>query len=124
MVQPTARILTEEKARAAAGMLQTPSEVRAFIGLRSESSAVRAFLHTAEWAAIRERIMGDGTPPIGRLRSPRELARFFRWTADGEFGTVSPDARAAYLHAAEEAEALARTTARKPLAPVADDAAA
>ena len=91
MAQPVRRILTAEKAAAAARALRTPSEVRAFLALRQESSAVRAFVATEEWAAIHGRIIGDGSPPLDP-HSISELARFARWTADGEFGAIDSGA--------------------------------
>jgi hypothetical protein len=113
MVQPAVRIATAADAARAAAALQTPAEVRAFVSLRSESSAVREFLKTAEWLTVEVRIMGDGTPPIGTPHSIGDLARFARWLAGGELGgTISPDARAAYLHMAEELDLLTRTMAR------------
>lgn len=97
--------------------------------LRGESSAVREYLRTPAWAAIHERIIGDGTPPLDP-HSPEELARMARWTADGLLGgTISEDARKAYLHMAKELDLLARETKRArrtgaTLAAVPDDARA
>ena len=111
MAQPVRRIFTAEQAVAAARALQTPSDVRAFLAMRQESSAVRAFIATEEWAAIHQRIIGDGSLPLDPHSIP-ELARMARWAADGELGgDVSPDARDAYLHMAREMELLAREMA-------------
>lgn len=81
----------------------------------SESDAARPFLSTPEWAAIRTRIVGDGRPPLGRPESLLDLARLFRWSADGAFseGLPTPEAAAAYLHAATELEAYDRDEARR-----------
>jgi len=120
MAQPVRRILTAEKAVAAARALQTPSDVRAFLSMRQESSAVRAFIATEEWAAIHRRIIGDGSLPLDPHSLP-ELARMARWAADGELGgDVSADTRDAYLHMAREIELLAREMAPARLAAVPD----
>jgi hypothetical protein len=113
MVQPAVRISTAADAARAAAALATPADVRAFKAMRMESSVVREFLQTAEWLVIEVRIMGDGAPPIGAPHSIGDVARFARWMAGGELGgPVSPDARAAYLHMAEELDLLSRTMAR------------
>lgn len=118
MAQPVLRIGSARAAFDAACALETPSEVRRFEALGAGTAAVRAFLETPEWAAIRARIMGDGRAPIMRPESIDDLARLFRWSADGAFSEepVSPDVRAAYLHAAVECEAFGRAARR--VAPV------
>jgi hypothetical protein len=120
MAQPALRIGSAQAAQDAARSLDTPSEVQHFESLASGSPAVRAFLSTPEWAEIRARIMGDGHPPLGRPRSFEDLARLFRWTADGAFSETRPTdpVRAAYLHAAREVEAYARSAQRaEPVSP-------
>jgi hypothetical protein len=123
MTSPAYQILSPQAAVTAARAVESPSEVMQFEGLASSSRSVREFLTTAEWAAIRERIMGDGNPPLGAIDGPAELARFARWTADGAYSEepVHPEARAAYLHMAAELDALAR---RMAPAPTADELAA
>ncbi len=80
---------------------------------RADDSAVlREYLKTPEWAAIYERIIGDGSSPFQSPDSLGALSRLFRWIADGdEDSTISPDARRAYLHCAMELESFARRTA-------------
>lgn len=118
MVQPAPRIGSARAASDAACALETPSEVQRFEAMAPESAALRAYLATPEWAAIRARIMGDGRPPLGRPESLDDLARLFRWSADGAFSEepLSSGVRAAYLHAAGEIEAFGRGARR--VAPV------
>lgn len=118
MAQPVLRISSAAAAADAARALETPSDVQHFEAMAPGSAVVRAFLGTEEWAAIRTRIMGDGQPPLGRPESLGDLARLFRWSADGAFSEEmpSPAARGAYLHAAAEIDAFARTARR--VAPV------
>lgn len=103
-------ITSRQAAEAAARALGTPSEVDLFETLSSSSPSVRAFIQTPEWAAIRERIIGDGSPPLGRPESLTELSRLMRWTADSVFSetVLSDEERAAYLHAAAEIDAFAQ----------------
>lgn len=121
MTSPAYRILSPQAAATAARAVESPSEVMQFEGLAASSPSVREFLASAEWAAIRERIMGDGNPPLGAINSPAELARLARWTADGVYAEepIHPEARAAYLHMAAELDALARR-----MAPAGDELAA
>lgn len=114
MAQPTLRIGSVLAANQAAAALETPSDVRAFEAMSPASEPVRAFLATPEWAAIRTRIVGDGTPPLGRPESLVDLARLFRWSADGAFSEELPseEVRAAYLHAAAEIDAFSRGARR------------
>ncbi len=122
MVQPAVRILNADEAADAARALETPTEVRQFQALATESPSVREFLQTPEWAAIYERIMGDGSPPMSRPKNLGDVSRFFRWTADGylKSGPVSEGARAAYLHCASEVDTFARSARRAaPVSPAA-----
>lgn len=117
MVQPTARILSTADAADAARGLESPSEVRQFLALAETSASVRTFLDTPEWTAIHARIMGNGKPPTGRLKSLRDVARFMRWTADGLMGRpVPPEGRNAYLHCAMEVDTFAETLERQAAA--------
>lgn len=109
MVQPARRIITDESAADAALALETPSEVRRFVALAEESRAVREYLGTDQWDAIWKRIMGDGRAPTGRPNSIADMARFFRWAADGAISStpVSDERRRAFLHCATELDAFA-----------------
>jgi hypothetical protein len=127
MVQPAVRIDSAHAAAMAARALESPVEVGLFESQAPSSAAVRAFLKTPEWAAIRERIMGSGTPPMGRPRTHTELSRLFRWTADGVFSEepIPADVRKAYLFCAGELDAFARSAGRAaPVSPAAPVAAA
>lgn len=120
MVQPTARIGDARAALDAARALQTPSEVRQFEAAADNSAVLRTFLATPEWAAIRQRIAGNGRPPAGKLRSLAELEQLLRWTADGTFSEepLTQPERRAYLHAAEEVGGFARYSQRvSPVSP-------
>jgi hypothetical protein len=110
MTFPSGRILSPAAAEAAARAIQTPSEVDLFEAQRASSPSVRAFLETEEWAAIRDRIMGDGKPPLGVPKDLTALSRLLRWTADSVYSekVLPPEVRAAYLHAAAEVDAFAR----------------
>lgn len=125
MTFPSGRILSPQGAEAAARAIETPSEVELFETQASSSPSVRAFLQTAEWATIRERIMGDGNPPLAAPNSLTELSRMMRWAADSVYGEtmLPPEARAAYLHAATEIDAYARKHGDRPVPVVADELA-
>lgn len=123
MTFPAHRILSPQDAAAAARAVESPAEVEQFAAHSSSSPSVRAFMLTEDWRAIRERIMGDGKPPLGAPNSVEELSRMMRWAADGVYAEepLSADARAAYLHAATEMDALARRLSRQvPAAAVAE----
>lgn len=121
MTRPAPRIDSARTAAATARALESPADVARFEALAPGSALIRAFMETPEWRAIRERIMGDGTPPLGRPESLFDVARLMRWSADGIFSEepISAEARSAYLHAAREIEAFARTTATRTISPVA-----
>lgn len=112
MVQPAVRIGSAQAASDVARALETPSEVAQFVALAPGSAPVRAFLDTPEWAAIHDRIVGDGRPPTGRHRSLADVARLGRWSADGVFSEepLAPQTRSAYLHMAAEIDAYDRNT--------------
>lgn len=113
MVQPAVRILSTADAQAAARELESPREVEQFKAMAAESGSVRAFLDTPEWAAIYQRIMGDGKPPTGRPRVLADVSRYMRWTADGLMGSfVDEKTRSAYLHCALEVDTFARSANR------------
>lgn len=119
MVQPAVLIRSPQEAADAARSVQSPVEVQRYEAMASESPSVRAFLATEEWSQIYARIMGDGNPPLGRPKNLSDVSRILRWTADG---ALSPDyfptaeERRAYLHAATEIDAFARSSRR--VAPV------
>lgn len=120
MVQPAVRIGSARDAHDAARGLETPSEVQQFEAMASESAALRTYLQTPQWADIRNRIVGDGRPPLGRPRDLGDVSRFFRWSADGAFSEESlrAEVRAAYLHAAAEIDAFHRRADRSaPVSP-------
>jgi hypothetical protein len=118
MTFPSGRILSPRAAADAARALATPSEVELFELESASSPSVRQFLETDEWRAIRDRIMGDGAPPLGQPQSIAELARMMRWAADGAYDEepLPGRARLAYLHAATEMDALARRLDRPAVA--------
>lgn len=126
MTFPSARILSPQGAQDAARAIETPSEVELFEAQASSSPSVRAFIQTDEWRAIRKRIVGDGKAPLAAPENLEELARMMRWAADSVYAEemLPPAARAAYLHAATEMDALARRQARQAAARERDELAA
>jgi hypothetical protein len=115
MTFPSGRILSPQGAQDAARAIETPSEVALFEANAASSPSVRAFIKTPEWSAIRERIVGDGKAPLDAPENIEELSRMMRWAADSVYAEalIHPQARAAYLHAAAEMDALARRLAHR-----------